>query len=82
MLLLGTLAIGSYAQPTVEIRINLEGYPSNMPKKAMVLSKSVLNNPILVLKNNVGATLKEFKCTLHEKFWEPFSHYYVKFFRV
>lgn len=77
MLLLGTLAIGSYAQPTVEIRINLEGYPSNMPKKAMVLSKSVLNNPILVLKNNAGATLKEFKCTLHEKSWEPFAHYYV-----
>ena len=77
ILLFGAFAISSHAQPAVEIRVNLEGYPSNMPKKALILSKGALDNPILILKNDKGVTLKEYKCPPHEKSWHPFSHYYI-----
>lgn len=77
ILFFGAFAISSQAQSAVEIRVNLEGYPSNMPKKALILSKGAFDNPILILKNDKGVTLKEFKSSLHEKSWHPFSHYYI-----
>jgi len=77
MLLFGVYVTNSHAQSEVEIRVNLQGYPSNMPKKAVILSKGILNNPILILKNEKGVTLKEYKSLLHEESWHPFSHYYT-----
>jgi len=77
ILLLGTYAFISQAQSAIEIRVNLKGYPSDMPKKALILSKGALDNPIMILKNEKGETLKEYKCLPHEKSWHPFSHYYI-----
>lgn len=64
------------AQPTTEIRVNLGGYPTNMPKKALVLSKEALSSPIVFLKDANGKTLKKYKATLEQSAWHPFSHYY------
>ena len=50
ILLFGAFAISSQAQSTIEIRVNLKGYPCDMPKKALILSKGALDNPILILK--------------------------------
>ncbi len=77
ILLLGAFAISAQAQPAVEIRVNLAGYPVGVPKKALILSRGALNNPILILKNDKGETLQEYNCALHEKAWYPFSHYYT-----
>lgn len=76
ILLLTTYTINSQAQADVELRVNLEGYPSNMPKNALILSKGTLENPILILKSKNGASIKEYKCSPLEKAWYPFSHYY------
>lgn len=70
-------AIHGQAQTATEIRINLGGYPSNMPKKALILSKVALANPILILKNVEGEVLKEYSSLPHEKSWDPFSNYYA-----
>lgn len=77
ILLFGAFALSLHGQSAVEIRVNLAGYPSNMPKKALILSKEALDNPILALKNDKGVTIKEYKCPPHEKPWHPFSHYYI-----
>ncbi len=62
---------------SIEIRVNLRGYPCNMPKNALILSYEMLENPILLLKNENGEILNEYKATLHEKHWFPYSHYYT-----
>ncbi|MCR9085050.1 MAG: glycoside hydrolase family 9, partial [Cyclobacteriaceae bacterium] len=66
----------SIAQENPTIRINLGGYPSDMPKQALLLSDQKLRKPILVLKNSSGESIKEFQGDLHEQAWHPFSHYY------
>ena len=76
-LLFVVFAFSTWANPPVEIRINLEGYLSNMPKKALILSKGAMDNPILVLKNEKGEALKAYECQPHVESWHPFSHYYV-----
>ena len=77
ILLLGTYGFIAQAQSAIEIRVNLKGYPNDMPKKALILSKGALDNPIMILKNEKGETLKEYECPPHEKSWHPFSHYYI-----
>ena len=64
------------SQPNVEIRVNLAGYPPNMPKKALVLSKEALKRPVLLMKNEQGEVISKFKALPEEHAWEPFSHYY------
>jgi hypothetical protein len=66
----------SIAQENPTIRINLGGYPSDMPKKALLLSDQKLRKPILVLKTSSGESIKELRGDLHEQAWHPFSHYY------
>jgi endoglucanase len=65
------------AQPATEIRVNLQGYPADMPKRALILSKGALEDPTLVLKDSKGETLKKYTGQPAEKAWPPFSHYYV-----
>ncbi len=80
--IIGALVFFLYAsilhtQSSIEIRVNLRGYPSEMPKKAMILSKVALKNPKLLLKDEKGEVLNEFDCVVHEKSWQPFSYYYL-----
>jgi len=64
-------------QPNIEIRVNLQGYPTKMTKMALVLSKQALDSPKLTLKGNNGETLQEYPCIPHDNPWHPFSYYYV-----
>lgn len=66
----------AHAQLAVEIRASLRGYPADMPKKALVLSKTALDNPVLCLKNDKAEIVTEYPCTLLENAWYPFSFYY------
>ena len=70
-------AFSTQAQPSIEIRVNLGGYPTDMPKKALILSKAALVKPVMLLKNAKGKTLKRYQGVPHEKAWHPFSHYYT-----
>ncbi|MFK7926160.1 MAG: glycoside hydrolase family 9 protein [Bacteroidia bacterium] len=65
------------AQSPIEIRTNLGGYPSEMPKTALILSKNDLRRPVLILKNTAGESLQSFSATPSENVWPPFSHYYI-----
>jgi len=65
------------AQPATEIRVNLQGYPADMPKRALILSKDALNNPTLILKDSNGKALKKYTGQPADDAWAPFSHYYV-----
>lgn len=76
-LILGSYSLVSQAQPAIEIRVNLRGYPNDMPKKAIVLSKGTLDNPTMVLKDKNGEKLREYTCSLHKNSWHPFSHSYI-----
>ena len=76
ILLIGCYALISEGQSSIEIRINLGGYPTTMPKKALVLSKSSLDNPILILINNNGIVEGEYRGVRMEQAWYPFSDYY------
>ncbi|MDH5475111.1 MAG: glycoside hydrolase family 9 protein [Cyclobacteriaceae bacterium] len=65
------------AETVIEIRVNLGGYPPDMPKKALILSKKALANPILLLKNASGKLMNKYKGIPSETAWHPFSHYYA-----
>ena len=69
-------ALSLQAQPTIEIRLNLRGYPTKMPKKALILSNTALDNPVMLLKNTSGKILMEYKGTPTNEAWFPFSNYY------
>ena len=64
------------AQPSTEIRVNLGGYPTSQPKKALVLSKVELQNPTLLLKNMEGDIIDRVKGDALTTAWHPFSSYY------
>jgi len=65
------------AQSLIEIRVNLGGYPQNMPKKALILSKKPINQPTVLLKKESGELVEAFKAVLIDEKWHPFSHYYA-----
>jgi len=67
----------SKAEQTIEVRVNLAGYPIDNPKKAIILSKKELVKPLLVLKDENGEVLEKYIGVLSEKGWYPFSYYYV-----
>ncbi len=66
----------SQAQPSIEIRVNLGGYPTSLPKKALVLSKKRLKRPVVLLKNMDNEVVNRYKGQVHDHPWQPFSHYY------
>lgn len=65
------------AQPPIELRVNLGGYPSLMPKKVLILSHQNLKKPILLLKKESGDMVKKYTGTKNEHAWHPFSNYYT-----
>ncbi|WP_242092256.1 glycoside hydrolase family 9 protein [Aestuariivivens sediminicola] len=65
------------AASDMEIRVNLRGYPSHMPKTALLLSKSALEAPTLILMDATGTMRGTYKGVLHSTHWYPFSHYYT-----
>ena len=75
-LLFGFYALYSQEQPTSEIRVNLRGYPTYMPKKALILSKTELAKPIMLLKKANGKIVMEYKGIPTSEAWLPFSNYY------
>ena len=75
-LLFGFYALYSQEQPTIEIRVNLRGYPTYMPKKALILSKTELAKPIMLLKKATGEIVMEYKGIPTAEAWLPFSNYY------
>lgn len=66
-----------YAQPNIELRVNLRGYPTHMPKTALILSKKSLNQPVLLLKNLEDEVLNTYKGEPSGTSWHPFSHYFT-----
>ena len=72
-----SLAFLIYAQPDIEIRVNLGGYPQHMPKKALLLSKISLKNPVLQLKDTNGRVVEQYRGTKSEDPWQPFDNYYT-----
>ena len=76
------LFLSAQAQADVEIRVNLQGYQSEMPKVARILSHKSLKKPTLVLKTKQGAVVTEYKAKREKTAWHPFSHYYTVDFSV
>lgn len=76
ILLFSCFALIGQAQPSIEIRVNLGGYPANMPKKALILSKEALDNPTILLTTEKGEIIKKFRGSLVASAWHPFSNYY------
>jgi len=64
------------AESKTEIRVNLGGYPVDMPKKALILSKIELGEVEVFLKLEDGQLVKKYVGKLLEESWEPFSFYY------
>lgn len=65
-----------FAETVTEIRVNLGGYPANMPKKALVLSKVELNGEQAILRNSAGLEIRKLGLIQLESAWEPFQYYY------
>ncbi len=65
------------AQSAVEFRVNLKGYPVNMPKRAVLLSREALTQPVVTLKTKEGKTISTYKCTPADEVWFPFAQNYV-----
>ena len=76
MVLLFMCGMFSSAQQP-EIRINLGGYATDMPKTALLLSNKSFDKPILLLKNEKGETVDEYVGKLNNNPWPPFSYYYT-----
>jgi hypothetical protein len=77
VVLLTPILFSARAQPATEIRVNLQGYPADMPKRALILSKSPLDQPTLILKDSTGNAVRTYSCQIADGAWAPFSHYYV-----
>ncbi|MEN2284124.1 glycoside hydrolase family 9 protein [Algoriphagus sp. SE2] len=75
-LFLSLFSINLKAKNDTEIRVNLAAYPVEMPKKALVLSKSDLGDIVLFLKNKEGGLIQKYDGKLLKESWEPFSFYY------
>ncbi|MBB6327881.1 hypothetical protein FHS59_003524 [Algoriphagus iocasae] len=77
LIFLSLLVFDSFGQSelTEEIRVNLAGYPKEMPKTALVLSNSEGKKEV-DLKTEDGKLVKRFSGIKMEESWEPFSTYY------
>ena len=77
LIYLSLFVFDSYGQSdlTEEIRVNLAGYPQEMPKTALVLSNSEGKMEVH-LKTEYGKLVKRFSGIKMEESWEPFSTYY------
>lgn len=64
------------AAPDVEFRVNLQGYLSDMPKTALLLSKVNLGTKEVYLKTSAGQTKERLELQKKGNPWSPFSYYY------
>ena len=65
----GGITFPAQAQAPTEIRVNLGGYPTHMPKKALILSRVALDAPTLLLKNESGQLIREYQGTPEAQAW-------------
>jgi hypothetical protein len=63
-------------QPDIDLRINLQGYRPELPKKALILSKNELQEPLLELRREDDQIVKTYRAKRLTTSWPPFSHYY------
>lgn len=63
------------AESLLEFRVNLAGYRTHLPKKALLLSQQKLKDKIL-LKRADGEAIAAFKLSELTSTWHPFSHTY------
>ncbi|MBN3582484.1 glycoside hydrolase family 9 protein [Algoriphagus aestuarii] len=77
LIFLNFLIFDTYGQSKLigEIRINLAGYPKDMPKTALILSNSESEMKV-DLKSEDGKLIKRIAGSKMEKSWEPFSFYH------
>ena len=60
----------------VHIRVNLIGYEASHPKKALILSKTPINDAWFIFQEN-GKKVKEINpILLKGENWAPFDYYY------
>lgn len=64
------------ADSIIEFRVNLGGYTTHLPKKALLLSQQKVSNKVLLKREN-GEVVATFKLTELESSWDPFSHSYA-----
>jgi len=69
-------AFTGFSQPSTELRVNLRGYLSDMPKQAIILSKNKLKKPKVLLIDVDGVVISEFKGQSHKNPWHPFAYNY------
>lgn len=65
----------SNAQSPPIFRVNLAGYPSDMPKHALVLSQENLESNVLLFKEN-GDSVGGYNLKAHKSSWHPFRYSY------
>lgn len=61
LLLIGMQIGILHAQPVTEFRVNLAGYAPHLPKRALLLSRQALTEPVVSLKNASGAVLGTYR---------------------
>ena len=71
------LATSGTAQPDIELRVNLQGYPADAPKKVLILSRKALKTPQLdLISASNQKVIATFTCKKSETAWEPFPFTY------
>ena len=77
LLLLLFLACKGVSQD-VHIRVNLIGYEASHPKKALILSKTPINDAWFIFQEN-GKKVKEINpILLKGENWAPFDYYWIQ----
>lgn len=65
------------AAAQTEIRVNLAGYNTHLPKKVLLMSKSALEDTEVILRKSDGKVAAEYSAKVEENGWLPFEHYYA-----
>jgi endoglucanase len=67
----------SVAQITTELRVNLQGYPANEPKRVLILSRKALKTPQLdLVSTSQQKVIATFTSHKSKTAWEPFPFTY------
>jgi endoglucanase len=67
----------SVAQITTELRVNLQGYPANEPKRVLILSRKALKSPQLdLVSTSQQKVIATFTSHKSKTAWDPFPFTY------
>lgn len=67
----------TYNQPQIELRVNLQGYPADAPKKVLILSRKALKTPQLdLISTSSPEVIATFTGKKSKTAWEPFPFTY------